>query len=151
MESLPLRAKPVSHTRTMVLRESIRVTHVQARAYHAPLSTLIPIPPSTRGASLHGTSEPHIGTAATSQFPRTRREAHWEATTVPPKSLMTLSYVSPQPLHRVQSRVEVPPEHVQLCVAYVPPQGRVLQTIRSANDRLGGGTLYTRWVAVKTR
>ena len=83
----------------MVLRESIRVTHVQARAYHTPLSTLIPIPPSTRGASLHGISEPHIDTAATSQFPRTRREANWEATTVPPQSLMTLSYVSPQPLH----------------------------------------------------
>ena len=145
MALLPLRAKPVSHTRTIVLMESIRVTHVRARAYHAPLSTtLIPIPPSTREASLHRTSEPHIGTEATSQFPRIRREVHWEATTVLPKSLMTLSYVSPQPLHRVPPRVEVPPEHVQQCVAYLPPQGRVLQTIRSANDCLGGGTLYTR-------
>ena len=151
MASLPLRAEPVSHTRTMVLRESICVARVRARAYHAPLSTLIPIPPSTRGTSLHGTSEPHIGTAATSQFSQTRREAHWEATTAPPKLLMTLSYVSPQPLHRVPPRVEVPPEHVQQCVAYLPPQGRVLQTMRSANAHLGGGTLYTRWVGVKTR
>ena len=144
MVSLPLCAEPVSHTRTMVLRESIRVTHVQARAYNAPLSTSILLPPSTRGASLHGTSEPHIGTAATSQFPRTRREAHWEATTLPTKPLMTLSYVSLQPLHRVPPRVEVPSEHVQQRVAYLPPQWRVLQTIRSSNDRLGGGTLYTR-------
>ena len=108
-------------------------------------------PPSTQGASLYRISEPHIGTAATSQFPQTRREAHWEATTIPPKSLLTLSYVSPQPLHRVPPRVEVPPEHVQQCVTYLPPQGRVLQTTLSANDRLDGGTLYTRGVAVKTR
>ena len=82
MASLPLRAEP--------------------GAYHAPLSALIPIPPSTRGASLHGTSEPHIATAVTSQFPQTRQEAHWEATTVPPESFMTWSYMSPQPLHRVR-------------------------------------------------
>ena len=68
---------------------------MRARAYHAPLSTLIPIHLSTRGASLHGASEPHIGTAATSQFPQTRREAHWEATTVPLNHLWRVALREP--------------------------------------------------------
>ena len=123
--SLPLHTGTVSHTRSMVLRKSIRVTRVQARAYHTPLGTLIPIPPSTRRASLHGTSEPHIGTVATSQFPRSRQGAHWEATTAPPKSFMARPYMSPtSPAWSCSPRVSGSARaYMQQCVTYLHLRG----------------------------
>ena len=113
---------------------------MRAHAYHTPLSTLFFIPPSTRGASLHGISEPHIGTVATSQFPRSRREVHWGATTVPLKSLMSRPYMSPPSLTWSSSACfrNLPQP---ICNSASPTYSSEV----SPDDRLSGGTPYTRW------
>ena len=68
--------------------------------------------------------KPRIGTMLTSQFPRSSREAHWGAVTVP-SNYWALPFMSSHPLYRIPPRVEVPfdPTYMQQSFAYFHLKG----------------------------